>query len=32
MNKIKKVFISFGIFITGLLSKIPVTLAVETKY
>ena len=32
MNKIKKVFMSSGVFITGLLTKIPVTLAAATKY
>ena len=32
MNKIKKIFIAFSVFITGLLSKIPVTLAMQTKY
>lgn len=32
MNKIKKLFIAISVFITGLLSKIPVTLAVQTKY
>ncbi len=33
MNKIKKVFISFSAFITGLLTKIPVSLAIiEPKY
>ena len=32
MNKIKKIFISFSAFITGLLTKIPVSLAVDPKY
>ena len=32
MNKIKKIFISFSVFLTKLLTKIPMTLAIQNKY